>query len=134
MCGVYHGLYQGTGKLVLMERRNKLGYRPRTPHTGGKLNKQLGSRLMYFVHKHLELLEHLRVLPKPFSPKGISQGSNSGNYKPYVVFCPLQKKLCRLLVKAAAGELKPSEQRRASHRAHNDSVFDLNITDFPRRK
>ena len=132
--GVDYRLNNGSRKFVLVQRRDKLGDRPRASHTRRKLNKELSAGLVDLVHKDLQILEHLFVLPKPFAPKGVAQGGNSGDNKSNVVVCSLKEELCRLLVKATARKLKPTEERRTAHRAHYDSVFDLHVADLPRCK
>ena len=127
-------LNDSTGKFVLVKRSNKLGDRPGATHSGSELNKELRTGLMYLVHKDLELLKHLRILPEPLAPEGVAQRRDSGNDETYVVSGTLEEKLCRLTVEMTARELKPTEKRRATHRAHNDAVLDLNVTDLPRSK
>ena len=131
---VKNGLDKRSCDLVLVKRAYKLGDSPGASHTSGKLNEKLCTCLMDFIHKYLKLLEHLGILPEPFAPEGVAQGSDTGDNKTYVVICSLKEKLCRLLVKATAGQFKPTEQRRTAHRTHNDTVFDLYVAYFPRGK
>ena len=86
------------------------------------------------LHKELKLLEHFRILPKPLSPECIAKGCDTGNDETYIIVCSLEEKLCRFLVEAASGKLKPTEKRCTAHRAHNDTVLDLNVAYFPRGK
>ena len=55
-----------------------------------------------------------------------------------IVMCPMGGtslfgwfELGCFLVEAAAGELKPAEQRGAAHGTHDDAVLDLHIADLP---
>ena len=131
---IKNGLKNCSCKLVLVKRAYKLGDCPGASHTCGKLNEELCAGLMDLVHKFLKLLEHLGILPEPLAPEGISKGSDTGDDKTYVIVCSLKEKLCSLLVKATAGQLKPTKQRRTAHRTHNDTVFDLYVAYFPRGK
>ena len=134
VAGIYDRLYDRAGEFVLVKRCYKLGDRPGASHTCGKLHEELCAGLMYLVHKFLELLEHLRVLPEPLTPEGVAKGRNSGDDKTYVVVGSLDKELCRFLVEVTSAKLKPTEERRAAHRAHYDTVLDLHVSYFPRGK
>ena len=86
---------------------------------------------MDLIHKYLQFLKHFRILPQPLTPEGIPQRGNTGDDQTYIILCPLQKQLSRFLIKSAASEFKPAKQRCTAHRAHDDTVFDLYIADFP---
>ena len=132
--GIQHGLDQRAGQLVLVQRCYQLGDCPGAAHACGQLNEQLCSRFMDLVHKLLELLEHLGILVQILAPEGITNGRDTGDDQTDVVLRALQKQLGSLLVKVAARQLKPTEQRSAAHGAHDDTVFDLDVANLPRRK
>ena len=131
---VKHGLYERSCEFIFMKGSDELGDSPGASHTRGELNEQLCSRLMYLVHKGLQLLKHLGILPEPLAPEGVAQRRDTGDNKTYVVVGAFKEKLCGFLVKVRTAKLKPTEQRRAAHRAHNDTVLDLNVSDLPRCK
>ena len=116
------GLIESSVQVVLDEKRID------------ELNKKLGSRFMYLVHKFFELGEHFRVLPKPFSPEGIAQRGDSGDYKTDVIVCTFDKKLSGLLIEMTSAKLEPAKKGGSAHRTHYNSVFYLDIADFPRSK
>ena len=134
MGGVDDGLYKRTGELVLVQRCDKLGDCPGTSHSCGELDEQLCACLVDFVHEYLEVAEHFLVLPEPFAPESITQGSDAGDDQTYIVVRSFEKQLCSLLVEVAAGQFKPAEQRCTAHGTHDNAVFDFHIADFPRCK
>ena len=89
--GVQDRLEQSTCELVLVQRSHQLGDGPGSPHTGSQLYKQFRARLMNLVHKDFQFLEHLRILPEPFAPERIPQGSNAGDDQADVVIGSFQK-------------------------------------------
>ena len=109
----------------------KLCNRPGATHTCGKLDKELCTGLMNLVHKDLQLLEHLGILPEPFAPDSIPQRRNAGDDQTNVIVGPLQKQLGCFLIEMAAAQLEPAEQRGATHGTHDDAVLDLHIADLP---
>ena len=86
---------------------------------------------MDLIHKFLQSLKHLGILPQPLAPEGIPQRRNAGDDQADIVLGTLQEQLGSLLVKAAAGELKLAEQGSTAHGAHDDTVFDFHVADFP---
>ena len=131
MGGVDDRLDDGTGEFVLVQRADHFGNCPAAAHARRQLNEELCTGLMDFIHKHLQFLEHLRILPQPFAPEGVPQGRNAGDDQTHVVVGPLQKQLGRLLVKATAGQLKPAEEGCTAHGAHDNAVFDLHVANLP---
>ena len=134
VAGIQHRLDQRTGQLVFVQGSHQVSNRPGATHACGQLNEQLGTRLMDFLHKFLKILKHLGVLPQILAPEGIAHGCDAGDDQTHVVVGSLQKQLGGLLVKMAACQLKPTEQRRAAHGAHDNAVFDFDVADLPRRK
>ena len=134
MAGIDDRLDQSTGKLILMQRSYQFGDCPGTAHAGGQLDEELGTGLMDLIHKLLQFLKHLGILPQPLAPEGIPQRGNTGDDQANIVLGALQKQLGGLLVKATAGELKPAELAGAAHGAHDDAVLDLHIANLPRGK
>ena len=134
MGGIEDGLHNGAGKLILMEGANQLRNGPAAAHTCRQLHEELGTRLMDLLHKDLQLVEHLGILPQPLAPEGITQGRNAGDDETHVVLGTLQKEVCRLLIEVAATQLEPAEQGRAAHGTHDNAVFDLHVAHLPRGK
>ena len=66
---------------------------------------------MDLVHKLLQVVEHLLVLPQPFPPQGIPEGRNAGDNQTHIVVGTVQKELGSFLVKVAAGKLHPAETK-----------------------
>ena len=132
--GVKYGLKKLAENGLFMNAAYKVGDSPGASHTRGKLDKELSSGLVYLIHKFLKLDEHLLILPKPPAPEGITKGRDTGDNKTYVIVCSLEEELCRLLIEAAARQLKPAEERGATHGAHYYSVFYLYVTYLPRCK
>ena len=108
-----------------------VGNGPAATHAGGELDKELCTGFMDLIHKFLQFLKHLGVLPQPATPDGITQRRNSGDDQSHIVVSALKKELGCLLIKLAAGQLKPAEQRCATHRTQNNAVLDLHIADLP---
>ena len=131
MAGIDNGLNDSPGDLILVQGANQLGDGPGAAHTGGELDEKLGTGLMDLIHKYLQFFKHLGILPQPFAPEGIPQGGNTGDDQAHVVLCSLQEQLGGLLVKAAAGQLKPTKQGSSAHGAHDNAVFNLHIADLP---
>ena len=134
VAGVQDRFEQCPGEFILMQRSDQFCDGPATAHTSGKLHKQLGTGLMDLVHKLLQILKHLRILPKPLAPEGITQRCNTGNDQAYIVLRPLQEEFSSFLIKFTAGQFKPTEKRCTTHGAHHDSVFNFYITNLPRSK
>ena len=130
--GVENRLEQSPRELILMQRCNQLGDCPGTAHTGGQLDEQLGARLVDLVHELLQFFEHFRILPEPLTPECVSQRCDSGDNQTNVVVGSFKKELCRFLIEMAAGKLEPAEEGSAAHRAHDDTVLDFHVADFPR--
>ena len=87
---------------------------------------------MNLVHKLLEVLKHLGVLPQPLAPEGVAQRGDAGDDQTHVVLGTLQEEGRRLLIKLTAGELKLAEERSAAHGTEDDAVFDFHVADLPR--
>ena len=117
-----------------MKRCHQLGDCPGATHTGRELDKELCTGLVDLVHKFLEILEHLFVLPEPLAPEGVTQRGDTGDDQTDVVVGSFQEELGRFLVKVASRQLKPAKEGSATHGAHDNAVFDLNVTNFPRCK
>ena len=89
---------------------------------------------MDLVHKVFEVLEHFGVLPQPLSPESIADRCDAGDDEANVVVGSFKEEFCCFLVEVTARKFKPTEERSATHRAHHDTVFDLNVANFPRCK
>ena len=72
MIRVNDGLDQRAREFVFVKRSNQFRDRPGTTHACGQLNEELRTRLMDLIHEFLQVLEHLRILPKPFAEEGIA--------------------------------------------------------------
>ena len=131
MAGVQNGLQDGSGELILVQRSNQFGNCPAAAHAGSQLDEELGTGLMDLVHEFLQLVEHLGILPQPLAPEGIPQRGNTGDDQANIILSPFLKQLCSFLVKLTAGKLKPTEEGSATHGAHDNTVLDLHIADFP---
>ena len=113
--------------LVLLNGNKGIGKRKRASEAGGQLYKKLGSGLMNFTHKGLELCEHLFVLPKPASADRVAKRCNTGDNQTDIVFGSLKEKVRRFLVKMI--RFHPTEKRGSAHRTQDNSVFDFDVTD-----
>ena len=129
--GVDDRPHQGAQHLVLVYRSQLVGDGPAAAHSGGELNKELGPGFVDLIHKHLQVIKHLFILPQPFPPEGIPQGGNAGNDQAHVVLRPLQEKGGGLLIKFAAGQFKPTKQGGTAHGTQHNAVLDLHIADLP---
>ena len=107
-------------------------YRERPAEARRELYEQFRARLMQFGHVLFELREHLLVLIQPASSDRIAKRRYARNDESDVLFRPLHKEVCRFFIEVVG--LHPAEQRRASHRAQHDTVFDLHVAYLPRRE
>ena len=107
---------------------------PGTAHTCCNLNEQLGSGLMDFVHKFLQLIKHLLILPQPLAHIGGLDRCNTGNDQAYIIVSTFQEEFRCFLIKMVSCMFHPSEEGGSAHRTQYNSVLDFQVSDFPRGK
>ena len=88
---VKHRFHKFARNRVLVQWDNGIRDSPGSTHTGSELNKELCSGFVNLIHENGKILKHLWILPKPFTPKGISQRGNAGNNQPYVIIRSFQE-------------------------------------------
>ena len=104
--------------------------RPAEPRR--ELDKELCARRVDLDHIIFQPAKHFLILVQPFAEHDAAQRRNAGDDQPDVVFCSLQKKVCRIFVEVLM--FHPAEQRCPAHRTENDPVLDLHVADLPRRE
>ena len=100
----------------------------RTAKAAGQLDEQLAAGLVILVHVWLEHAVHLAVGVQPLSAHRVADDLHAGQDQADAVLGALEQEVGALKVKVR--RLEPSEQGGAAHRALNDTVGNLYLSDL----
>ena len=114
---------------VVEHHAHDVVHRHRASAADGELHEQLRAGLVEVDHVVLQLGEHLLVGVNPAVAHDVAHPLHAGQDKAHIVLRGLEQEVSRLLVEVAG--LHPAEEARSAHGAHDKSVFDFHIADFP---
>ena len=129
---IHERLGDGAQRLVGVELFHHLRDGKAAAEAGRQLDEQLRARLMELRHPFGQIVIHLFVLVQPLAVHRVIDRLTAGQDKTSVVFCYLENEARAVFVKMV--DLHPAKQVRAAHARQNDAVFDLYLTDLPRRQ
>ena len=129
---IENGLQDSCQSLVVQGLHHDVVDGERSSEACRQLDKELGARLVEFLHEFLELFKFPRPLIQPFAEQNIADGGDAGQDEPDVLLGAVQEEFGGFLVEVVG--LHPPEDGSAAHRRQDEAVLDLAFADLPARQ